>query len=672
MRWKMSADNKQTWQNMILDQFRPKKEPMLVVIDPDMLLSDETLLAEIQNSSYDILKLEDEVTFRNRFERNYRSKWDTGEPRHVVIIVHTNEKGRHIPFDLLQKGKQINLSVSELFPNLNAMVIQNLDQAYYQDLYLAHQSLVDKNEIQRGENQTVEFILRTVFKIEPASEWNSIRIVELLIDLHYRGRKIPQEVINYIVNNLKKKLPLTGIANEFFTLSDNFFAWLSDEWGKYCLQSDSSSVINFQEFRQRNVFSNLFADGKLKRAQKANNAHQPTWMLAGIVSPERGDDQKKGVEENDVDLLKNRLTRFSSMKPDEFPHGNTDLRDWLNLTAEWAEVVYLINRLPKEQYDSIQPEFYTAREILNTGFVNFVLARYSAVDYYQDNKGPISLAGINAWLLQNYSLDERLALVCFDGLALDQWFLLKNYLSSVLSNIDFRENRVYALTPSLTSISRQSLFAGRRPDSFADTWDKTNKDADRWQSYWINKGVPAKRIAYVPLKTNDLLATSLKEVMDSNNKRLGILINTFDDVMHSSKEFPISSDKRVLYASLQAYLADTKLSDMIKMLVNNDYKIIITADHGNTCAFGSGVTPPKAFIETYAKRVAIFNDEKLAREFADQNDALYFRTKSLPGNLFPVYYSGFRMFNTKNSVEITHGGLSIEELIVPFIEVGKK
>lgn len=64
---------------------------MLVVIDPDMLLADETLLAEILNSSYDILKLRDEVTFRNRFERKYRSKWNSGEQRHVIIIVYTNE-----------------------------------------------------------------------------------------------------------------------------------------------------------------------------------------------------------------------------------------------------------------------------------------------------------------------------------------------------------------------------------------------------------------------------------------------------------------------------------------------------------------------------------------------------------------------------------------------------
>jgi len=57
----------------------PQAEQLLVVIDPDNLLQDDALLAEIQNSNYDVLELEDEVSFRNRFERIYRTRWDAGE-----------------------------------------------------------------------------------------------------------------------------------------------------------------------------------------------------------------------------------------------------------------------------------------------------------------------------------------------------------------------------------------------------------------------------------------------------------------------------------------------------------------------------------------------------------------------------------------------------------------
>ena len=81
----------QTWQQAILAHFTPKRERMLLVIDPDNLMRDDTLLAEIQNHNYDVLELADEITFRAAFERTYRSRWDDGEMLHVVVVVHTTE-----------------------------------------------------------------------------------------------------------------------------------------------------------------------------------------------------------------------------------------------------------------------------------------------------------------------------------------------------------------------------------------------------------------------------------------------------------------------------------------------------------------------------------------------------------------------------------------------------
>jgi len=67
------------------------------------------------------------------------------------------------PYDLWQKGRRIELSVSALFPILNAIVVRQLDHACYDDLYPAHQALLAHNEKLLLERQTIEFILRTVF-----------------------------------------------------------------------------------------------------------------------------------------------------------------------------------------------------------------------------------------------------------------------------------------------------------------------------------------------------------------------------------------------------------------------------------------------------------------------------------------------------------------------------
>ena len=79
----MLVNSDPNWQETILAHFTPKWERMLLVIDPDNLMRDDALLAEIQNNNYDVLELDDEVSFRSAFERNYRTRWDEGQARHL-------------------------------------------------------------------------------------------------------------------------------------------------------------------------------------------------------------------------------------------------------------------------------------------------------------------------------------------------------------------------------------------------------------------------------------------------------------------------------------------------------------------------------------------------------------------------------------------------------------
>lgn len=664
-----------TWQNSILALFQPKKEAMIVVIDPDNLLLDETLLAEIQNSSYDILKLEDEVAFRNRFERNYRSRWDSGEPRHVVIIVHTHERERHIPYDLLQKGKRIEVGVSQLFSNLNALVIKELDHAYYQELYAAHQSLVTKHEMQRGERLTVEFILRVVFGIEPVGALNPTRLVELLIDKHDRQRMIPRSVEQYLMETLATKIATVGMTSQYLLDAESFYTWLGQQWEMFVHaqveQGGAQSVIQFDDPRLKPLLPHLFSDGNLQRVNAPMSIiSSSSWMAIGLQFQ---DYSGKPVHESNGDrdgfILQAQINRLLALDSDALPKGKTDIRDWLNLAAEWAEIVFRANSLPQEVYSRIQPAFFQVRTLINQHFLQFVQGRYSATDYYSDNQGPISLASVNAWLDQHVKPDERLALICFDGMALDQWHLLKSFLQEQDKGLTFTENQTFALAPSITPVSRQALFSGRRPDSFADSWSKTDRDAERWLNFWVHREIPKQRITYLPVKAGDSNMSSVVETIDSKNKRLGILVNLFDDALHAIKGMPLEADKRVLYSTLNGHLSNSYIRDLLKRLLEGGYRVFLSSDHGNTCGRGTGVLPPKAFIETYARRVAIFDQVSLAQEFAQKNQGIYFRTKSLPTAVHPVYTAGIELFASKDAIEISHGGLSIEELVVPFIEV---
>ena len=666
-----------SWMDAILGHFVPKRERMLLVIDPDNLLRDDALLAEVQNRNYDVLELEDEVSFRNRFERDYRSRWDIGEALHIVVVVHTTNGERHIPYDIWKKSKRIELSVSQLFPNLNAIVVSQLDNAYYADLYPAHQGLVSRREMRRGERQTIEFILRTVFDLDPVGVADPTRWIEFLIHKHYSARELPPALEGYVIQHLLPQVAPAGLRAEFLADSELFYTWLGEMWAAY-LDDVAAEIeqpaVDLGDARLRPLLGHLFAEGLLRRAPAPKTAPPlDDWIAIGVqASLEPGPDGGRPIKDQSHQALFNlqaRLARFVKMDQTTLPTGKTDLRDWLDLANEWAEVVYQANSMPQGLYDEVQPALSAARSSLDGHFWSFLQERYSAVHYYQDNRGPICLTAVNRWIRQHVSLKERVALLCFDGLALDQWFLLREVLQSTGAGLDFRENRTFAVAPTITPVSRQALFAGRPPTAFAETLQRTDRDAGRWSAYWVNQNIPPRRVAHAAIKVSGRGVGEVRAIAESKNRRLGVLVNLFDEAMHGVEGMPPESDKRVLYSTLRGHLEAIQghLADLFGVLQN--YRVFLTADHGNIAGVGAGLRPPKALVESYARRVAIFDRAELAKEYAATHGFRILRTKALPPEVHPVYLPGTQLFGTKGAAHVSHGGLSLEELVVPFVEV---
>lgn len=663
-----------SWQQAILAHFTPKRESMLLAIDPDNLLRDDALLAAIQNSNYDVLELGDEVTFRDAFERNYRARWDAGEARHIVVVVHTTDAERHIPYDLWQKGRRVELSVANLFTHLNAIVVRDLDNAYYADLSPAHQQLVARNEMQRGERQTIEFILRAVFGLDPLATGDPARWVEFLIHKHYSARTLPPALEEYVAERLLPLAGSTGLRREFLMDSQAFYAWLSSQWAAYvphAASGASPATVDFSDPRLRPLLGYLFAEGLVARAPlPAGLPPERAWMACGLALG--GTETETAVKQEAlgaVYTLKARLGRFSKLEEVGLPGGATDLRDWLNLAAEWAEAVHAANTLPETLYTEIKDDLAAARATLDGHFWAFLQARYSAADYYSDNRGPITVAAVNGWLGRAVKPDARLALICCDGMALDAWRLLADHLRATLPGVTFDEDRTYAIAPTVTPVSRQALFAGRLPAAFGDTIGRTDQDAARWKAYWVNHDVLESRVAYQAINATSPDLTPLKAIADSRNRRLGILLSLFDEVMHLTKDMPSDADKRVYYDTLRSHLRNGHVEQLFDLLLAAGYRVFLTADHGSIAGQGTGLTPPRALIETYARRVVIFDRPKLAQEYAEAHDLRYFRTKALPPDVHPIYLPRTNLFAAKGTTQVSHGGLSLEELVVPFVEV---
>jgi len=102
---------------------------------------------------------------------------------------------------------------------------------------------------------------------------------------------------------------------------------------------------------------------------------------------------------------------------------------------------------------------------------------------------------------------SKIALLVLDGLACDQWLLLKRHLEASDAKWRFQETTAFAWVPTVTSVTRQTIFAGEAPLFFPDSLGTTAKEKAHWQRFWENEGLQRGSVE---------LVTSLDSVNDPN------------------------------------------------------------------------------------------------------------------------------------------------------------
>ena len=300
---------------------------------------------------------------------------------------------------------------------------------------------------------------------------------------------------------------------------------------------------------------------------------------------------------------------------------------------------------------SIKQDIPKETELLMDKYVmNFVLSGNLKNIWYT---GPGDVKAVDQVIrfLQHQKM-EKFALVCFDGMGIAEWELLKEYLNP--GSYLFKEKFIYALIPTTTAISRVALFSG----SHEAPYISVKKDE-----------IKAFRESFPTYEHHDfrgnfqLTADSLLGIT-----ALTILYNFFDELAHSTK-FPPNFDSKYLYFdAVKNYLTNMKLSEIFDLLLDAGYRVFICSDHGSTVATGIGKNIDKWLHDKFARRGCIVDKTSLLELYEyPQYIIPYIKEKEK----VVVLTEKRSMFDTTGKVAITHGGVTVDELIVPFVEIAK-
>ncbi|WP_353102776.1 PglZ domain-containing protein [Myroides odoratus] len=268
------------------------------------------------------------------------------------------------------------------------------------------------------------------------------------------------------------------------------------------------------------------------------------------------------------------------------------------------------------------------------------------------NSSPVKKPRIVSKILDHLSfnfLNNKVALLVVDGLAYWQFHLIKQRL-----NFSTIEDTIYSWIPSITQLSRQAIFRGSNP--IVDYKQAPLNEKTLWKNYWISKGIPSHQITYLHSESlsNENLTYS----------KIALVYKELDDKMHSSDDY------KDLYHLTINWLEKTSFFNDLEVLVNNNYKVFLTTDHGNveakswrslvgkeklgTNKSGSRSERHIEYTDSWLKEELFNNNPDLADFVLSEENALYFKN-----NL---------SFSNKDTL-VTHGGAHVLEVLIPFIEI---
>ena len=112
------------------------------------------------------------------------------------------------------------------------------------------------------------------------------------------------------------------------------------------------------------------------------------------------------------------------------------------------------------------------------------------------------------------------------------------------------------------------------------------------------------------------------------------------------------------------------LTHLIAKLLAENFTVFLTADHGNVWARGMGRPNEGVLVETKGQRARLYTDPAflgLARQ--QFPEALEWPNLGLPAQLRVLLAPKLTAFLDVNTQAVCHGGIALEEVVVPFVQI---
>ena len=367
-----------------------------------------------------------------------------------------------------------------------------------------------------------------------------------------------------------------------------------------------------------------------------------------------------------------------------------DCRSW----QDWVEVYKRLVHweLQLSSTDSQMTEMLAMqKEEANLGFAKFVKKNY--LNWISGERPLMSPDIFKRKVFPLLDKKEKVFLVVLDNFRYDQWRVLAQEMGD---QFDIDEDLYFSILPTATQYARNAIFSGLMPDKIAKMFPELWVDEDEEEGKNLNEE-PLIRTQLERFRRHDTFSyhkintsTDAEHLMQQFNSfdryDLNVVVFNFIDMLsHARTESrmvrELANNESAYRSITLSWFRHSVIADFFRLLAQKDCRVLVTTDHGSIRC---------------TKPVKIVGDRntntnlryKLGKNLGyDSKDLYVIKNPAqalLPspnlstsyvfatGDSFFAYPNNYNYYVSYFKDTFQHGGISMEEMIIPLISMTAK
>ncbi|MBC8034369.1 MAG: bifunctional response regulator/alkaline phosphatase family protein [Chitinophagaceae bacterium] len=372
-------------------------------------------------------------------------------------------------------------------------------------------------------------------------------------------------------------------------------------------------------------------------------------------------------------------------------NSNPDYNEWMDI---YKKLVYWELEMGKSDSPEMQEVFLAQKQEANTEFFKFISRNYSS---WITGKAAAPVFSHNLMERKVFPAIEKgvpTFFILIDNLRFDQWKGIEPIFSETFRILE--EDSFYSILPTATQYARNAIFSGLLPveieKKFPQYWKNDEEeggknlheeDLFREQLKRLKKDL---RVSYTKVLHHNDGQNLLNNIHNLLNNDLNVIVYNFVDMLsHARTEMEVlkelASDE-ISYRSLtNSWFEHSPLNQALKKISDKKINIVLATDHGSVRVKNpSKVVGDKQTTTNLRykhgrnlnydpKEVLAFRDPKEAGLPTPTINSSYIFARE---DRFLCYPNNYNYYVNYYKNTFQHGGISLEEMIVPVIKMTTK